>query len=73
MSKLKGWKTFLFNLVLMATAVVGYLEQSTGTIQQLIKDPQVALLVIFINGLIGTVLRTATTTPPFQNKENLKL
>ena len=52
----------------MATAVVGYLEQSTGTIQQLIKDPQVALLVIFIIGLIGTVLRTATSTPPFQKK-----
>ena len=68
MRKLKGWKTFLFNLVLMATAVVGYLEQSTGTIQQLIKDPQVALLVIFIIGLIGTVLRTATTTPLFQKK-----
>lgn len=68
MSKLKGWKTYLFNLVLMATAVVGYLEQSTGTIQQLVKDPQVALLVIFINGLIGTVLRTATNTPPFQKK-----
>ena len=68
MSKLKGWKTFLFNLVLMATAVVGYLEQSTGTIQQLVKDPQVALLVIFIIGLIGTVLRTATNTPPFQKK-----
>ena len=68
MSKLKGWKTFLFNLLLMATAVVGYLEQSTGTIQQLIKDPQVALLVIFIIGLIGTVLRTATSTPPFQKK-----
>ena len=70
MSKLKGWKTFLFNLVLMATAVVGFLEQSTGTIQQLVKDPQVALLVIFIIGLIGTALRTATSTPPFQNKEN---
>ena len=68
MSKLKGWKTYLFNLLLMATAVVGYLEQSTGTIQQLVKDPQVALLVIFINGLIGTVLRTATNTPPFQKK-----
>ena len=68
MSKLRGWKTFLFNLLLMATAVVGYLEQSTGTIQQLIKDPQVALLVIFIIGLIGTVLRTATSTPPFQKK-----
>ena len=68
MRKLKGWKTFLFNLVLMATAVVGYLEQSTGTIQQLIKDPQVALLVIFVIGLIGTALRTATTTPLFQKK-----
>ena len=68
MSKLKGWKTYLFNLVLMATAVVGYLEQSTGTIQQLVKDPQVSLLVIFIIGLIGTVLRTATSTPPFQKK-----
>ena len=72
MSKLKGWKTYLFNLVLMATAVVGFLEQSTGTIQQLIKDPQVSLLVIFIIGLIGTVLRTATTTPPFQKKSNWK-
>ena len=68
MSKLRGWKTFLFNLLLMATAVVGFLEQSTGTIQQLIKDPQVSLLVIFIIGLIGTVLRTATSTPPFQKK-----
>ena len=68
MNKIKGWKTYTFNLVLMATAVVGYLEQSTGTIQQLIKDPQVALLVIFIIGLIGTVLRTATSTPPFQKK-----
>ena len=64
MKFLKGWKTYSFNLVLMATAVVGYLEQSTGTIQQLIKDPQVALLVIFIIGLIGTALRTATNTPP---------
>ena len=70
MSKLKGWKTFLFNLVLMATAVVGYLEQSTGTIQQLVKDPQVALLVIFIIGLVGTALRTATNTPPFQKEGN---
>ena len=68
MNKLKGWKTYTFNLVLMATAVVGFLEQSTGTIQQLVKDPQVALLVIFIIGLIGTVLRTATSTPPFQKK-----
>ena len=68
MNKVKGWKTYTFNLVLMATAVVGFLEQSTGTIQQLIKDPQVALLVIFIIGLIGTVLRTATSTPPFQKK-----
>ena len=68
MNKIKGWKTYTFNLVLMATAVVGFLEQSTGTIQQLIKDPQVALLVIFIIGLIGTVLRTATSTPPFQKK-----
>ena len=68
MNKLKGWKTYTFNLVLMATAVVGFLEQSTGTVQQLIKDPQVALLVIFIIGLIGTVLRTATSTPPFQKK-----
>ena len=70
MSKLKGWKTYLFNLLLMATAVVGYLEQSSGTIQQLIKDPQVSLLVMFVIGLIGTVLRTATNTPPFQNKQN---
>ena len=69
MKKLKGWKTFLFNLVLMITAVVGTLEQSSGTIQQLIKDPQVSLLVIFIIGLIGTVLRTATTTSPFQKEE----
>ena len=68
MSKLKGWKTYLFNLVLMATAVVGFLEQSTGTIQQLVKDPQVALLVIFIIGLLGTVLRTATNTSPFTGK-----
>ena len=68
MEYLRGWKTYSFNFLLMATAVVGYLEQSTGTIQQLIKDPQVALLVIFIIGLIGTVLRTATTTPPFQKK-----
>ena len=64
MKYLKGWKTYSFNFLLMATAVVGYLEQSTGTIQQLIKDPQVALLVIFIIGLIGTALRTATNTPP---------
>ena len=68
MGKLKGWKTYLFNLMLMATAVVGYLEQSTGAIQQLIKDPQVSLLVIFIIGIVGTALRTATSTPPFQKK-----
>ena len=64
MQKLKGWKTYLFNLLLMLTAVVGFLEQSTGTIQQLIKDPQVSLLVIFLIGLVGTALRTATNTPP---------
>ena len=48
----------------MATAVVGVLEQSTGTIQQLIDDPQVALLVMFVIGLLGTALRTVTNTPP---------
>ena len=35
MSKLKGWKTYLFNLLLMATAVIGFLEQSSGTIQEI--------------------------------------
>ena len=69
MKYLKGWKTYSFNFLLMATAVVGFLEQSTGTIQQLIKDPQVALVVIFVIGLLGTALRTATTTPPFQKEE----
>ena len=64
MKYFKGWKTYLFNFLIMATAVVGYLEQSTGTIQQLIKDPQVSLLVIFVIGLIGTILRTATNTAP---------
>ena len=64
----RGWKTYMFNLLLMATAVVGTLEQSTGTIQQLIKDPQVALVVIFIIGLLGTALRTMTNTPPFQKE-----
>lgn len=68
MKKLKGWRTYLFNLVLIVTAIVGTLEQSTGTIQQLIKDPQVSLLVIFIIGIINTVLRTATSTPPFQKE-----
>ena len=68
MKKFKGWKTYLFNFLIMATAVVGVLEQSTGTIQQLIKDPQVALLVMFVIGLVGTALRTLTNTPPMQNK-----
>ena len=68
MKKFKGWKTYLFNFLLMATAAVGVLEQSTGTIQQLIKDPQVALLVMFVIGLVGTALRTLTNTPPMQNK-----
>lgn len=52
----------------MATAVVGVLEQSTGTIQQLIDDPQVVLLVMFVIGLLGTALRTITNTPPMQDK-----
>ena len=64
MKKLKGWKTYLFNLLLMATSVIGFLEQSSGTIQQLISDPKVSLLVIFIIGLLGTALRTATNSPP---------
>ena len=68
MKELKGWRTYLFNLLLMATAVIGFLEQSSGTIQQLISDPKVSLLVIFVIGLLGTILRTATSTPPFQKK-----
>ena len=68
MSKLKGWKTYIFNLLLMATAVIGFLEQSSGTIQQLISDPEVSLLVVFVIGLLGTILRTATSTPPFKNE-----
>ena len=52
----------------MATAVIGFLEQSSGTIQQLISDPKVSLLVIFVIGLLGTVLRTATNTSPFKGK-----
>lgn len=68
MKKFKGWKTYLFNFLLMATAVVGFLEQSSGTIQQLIKDPQVALLVMFVIGLLGTALRTMTNTPPMKSE-----
>ena len=68
MKFLKGWKTYSFNLLLMATAVIGYLEQSSGTIQQLISDPEVSLLVMFVIGLLGTVLRTATNTPPFKGE-----
>ena len=68
MKFLKGWKTYIFNLLLMATAVIGFLEQSSGTIQQLISDPKVSLLVIFVIGLLGTVLRTATNTSPFTGK-----
>ena len=68
MKKFKGWKTYLFNFLLMATAVVGFLEQSSGTIQQLIKDPQVSLLVMFVIGLLGTALRTATNTPPMKSE-----
>ena len=68
MKFLKGWKTYIFNLLLMATAVIGFLEQSSGTIQQLISDPQVSLLVIFVIGLLGTILRTATNTSPFKGK-----
>ena len=68
MKFLKGWKTYTFNLLLMATAVIGFLEQSSGTIQQLISDPQVSLLVIFVIGLLGTILRTATSTSPFKNE-----
>ena len=64
MKFIKGWKTYIFNLLLMATAVIGFLEQSSGTIQQLISDPKVSLLVIFVIGLLGTALRTATNTPP---------
>ena len=68
MKKFKGWKTYLFNFLLMATAVVGALEQATGTIQQLIDDPQVALLVMFVIGLLGTALRTMTNTPPMKSE-----
>ena len=68
MKFLKGWKTYIFNLLLMATAVIGFLEQSSGTIQQLISDPEVSLLVMFVIGLLGTVLRTATNTSPFKGK-----
>ena len=68
MKYFKGLKTYLFNFLIMATAVVGVLEQSTGTIQQLIKDPQVVLLVMFVIGLLGTALRTMTNTPPFQKE-----
>ena len=68
MKFLKGWKTYIFNLLLIATAVIGYLEQSSGTIQQLISDPEVSLLVIFVIGLLGTALRTATNTYPFKGK-----
>ena len=68
MKFLKGWKTYIFNLLLMATAVIGFLEQSSGTIQQLISDPKVSLLVMFVIGLLGTVLRTATNTAPFEGK-----
>ena len=68
MKKFKGWKTYLFNFLLMATAVVGFLEQSSGTIQQLIKDPQVSLLVMFVIGLLGTALRTITNTPPMKSE-----
>ena len=69
---LKGYKTYLFNFALILGAVVSFLESNTAMVTELFTDPVKAKLVVLVIGIIGVVLRTATTTPPFSSNVDSK-
>ena len=64
----KGYKTYLFNFLLIISAVVSFLEQNSSMVTDFFSDPIKVKLVILIIGVVGVALRTATSTPPFQDK-----
>lgn len=64
----KGYKTYLFNFLLIISAVVSFLEQNSSMVTDFFSDPVKVKLVILVIGVVGVALRTATSTPPFQDK-----
>ena len=64
----KGYKTYLFNFLLIISAVVSFLEQNSSMVTDFFSDPVKVKLVILVMGVVGVALRTATSTPPFQDK-----
>ena len=62
---LKGYRTYLFNFALIISAVVSFLESNTAMVTEVFNDPVKAKLAILVIGIMGVVLRTATSTPPF--------
>jgi hypothetical protein len=69
---MKGYKTIIFNISIMVLAIIGTLEQSSDIIQQLFTEPKNSMLVIFVIGLIGNILRTLTSTPIFNNNNEVQ-
>lgn len=69
MNKLRGWKTYLFNALLVVSAGVSYIEQNNSVVTDFFNDPVKVKLGLFVIGLVGITLRTATRTPPFTSEE----
>lgn len=66
----KGYKTYLFNFLLIISAVVSFLEQNSSMVTDFFTDPVKVKLAILVIGIMGVALRTATSTPPLTSDSN---
>lgn len=59
---MKGYRTVLVNLALLAIALTDYFIGSTPLVSQIISDPKAAGLVVAGVNVINIALRFATTS-----------
>jgi len=61
---LKGWRTVIVNVLVIAGAAATYLAHDSGAaIKSLISDPEHAALAISAVSVLNILLRAFTTTP----------
>jgi hypothetical protein len=66
MRRFKGWKTFLFNLVMLSTASLEFLN--AFPFREFISDKTQLMIVLIATGIGNLWLRLLTNTPAFKRE-----
>jgi hypothetical protein len=64
MTRIKGWKTFIFNVIMLASSSLEFLN--VFPFREFISDKYQLMIILIATGLGNLWLRLWTTTPPFK-------